>query len=381
MSNSFPVRGYQIFGRLAKNHEVYLLHCREYVQTLDEIGDLKLRRIPVNLRFHAGDKYTPHSRFSFYLLNVVSYLRKVVQVMQDYNLDVIVYSDLIVGAAINYLARRLGIKTVFDCTDFMPAFISNYLSNNSLINRIGASASILIDNYLNAGSDLVFVVGTSLAEKIREKNRNVIFMPNGADSKEFHPNISGKVFRARNNIPDDSFVFTFVGSIGFWVKLELVLRAFAMVHEKHPNTRFVVVGPDPNYLAKKFEKIRANGICFLGRIPYQEVPECIAAADVCVLPFELSLATHAGIPVKMQEYAASGKPVVSTPLLDIKKFYGDAVLYANTVSQFRKAFEDYLTNNKLRETNERKGHEIFKKYFDLDKLANTYEAKLTSLHR
>lgn len=381
LSNSFPVRGYQIFSRLAKNHEVYLLHSESYMETLNEIGDVKLRKIPVSLPFTAGDKHTPRSRLSFYSLNVVSYLRKITQILKHYDLDIIVYSDLVVGPVINYMAKRLGTKTVFDCADFMPAFISNYLSNNYLINRISETASLLINGYLDANSDLVVAVGTVLAKKIGEKNKDVIVIPNGADSRKFHPNVSGKAFRARNNLPDDSFVFMFIGSLGFWLNLDMALRAFNIVHQKHCNTSFAIVGPDAGYLTKTFKRITTTGIHFLGRIPYRQVPEAIAAADVCVLPYKPSLATHAGIPVTMQEYTASGKPVVSTPLIDIKQFYGDAVLYANSVNRFRKAFEEYLEDDELRKINGRKGFEIFNKHFDLDKLADMYEDELTRLSR
>jgi len=380
MSNSFPTRGYLIFNRLAKKHKVYIFHPKEYMRTLDNFDDLRLNKIPVDLPYIAGDKFTPRSRLSFYSLNLMPYIHKLIRIIRSYDIDVVVCSDPFVGATISSIAKSWDIINAFDYTDYMPAFVQKYLPHKLFIDRIGKSASIILEDYLIRNSDLIVTVGTLLVKYIKERAKNVIFIPNGTDSRLFHPNIEGENFREEYKIPEETFIFMFVGSLGFWVMLDVVLQSFMKIHKKYSETCFVVIGPDREYCIKKFGNLEKRGVYFIGGVPYRKVPECIAAADVCVLPFKLSLTTHAGIPVKMQEYAACGKPIVSTPLLDIKKFYGDAILYANDTSQFQRAFENYLKNEDLRKINGKKTYEIFRKNFDLDKLAAKYEEKLISLY-
>jgi glycosyltransferase involved in cell wall biosynthesis len=54
-----------------------------------------------------------------------------------------------------------------------------------------------------------------------------------------------------------------------------------------------------------------KNIHFIGKVPYAKLPEYVASFDACILPY---LQSQILSPLKLKEYLATGKPVVSTPL-------------------------------------------------------------------
>jgi glycosyltransferase involved in cell wall biosynthesis len=61
-----------------------------------------------------------------------------------------------------------------------------------------------------------------------------------------------------------------------------------------------------------------------GKVPYQEVPKYIAAADICLLPaYTSEKIMQEIVPIKFYEYMAMSKPVIATKLPGVMKEFGD----------------------------------------------------------
>lgn len=110
-------------------------------------------------------------------------------------------------------------------------------------------------------------------------------------------------------------IIGFVGALYEWIDFELI-RAAA---ERLPECDFVFVGPNnrPNDV-ESLSKL-AN-VKLLGARPYIDVPAYIAAFDICWVPFAAGDISAAANPVKIYEYLALGKPVVTTPVADVASF-------------------------------------------------------------
>ncbi len=65
----------------------------------------------------------------------------------------------------------------------------------------------------------------------------------------------------------------------------------------------------------------------IGEVPYERLPEHLAAFDVCTIPFQRTPLTEATNPVKLYEYFATGKPVVARRLPEIEPFADVVELY------------------------------------------------------
>ncbi|MFQ6060672.1 MAG: glycosyltransferase, partial [Thermoplasmata archaeon] len=82
-------------------------------------------------------------------------------------------------------------------------------------------------------------------------------------------------------------------------------------------------------------------IHFLGKRPYEQLPSYLRGIDVCIIPFEVNEITLSVDPIKIYEYLAAGKPVVSTFLPELQKF-GDRVRIAKNREDFENQIREAL---------------------------------------
>ena len=98
------------------------------------------------------------------------------------------------------------------------------------------------------------------------------------------------------------------------------LRIMAIA-DAQPDWHLVLIGPVVKIHPSDLPR-RAN-IHYLGPRPYGELPTYLAGWDVALLPFACNEATRFISPTKTLEYLAGGKAVVSTPILDVIRPYGE----------------------------------------------------------
>jgi glycosyltransferase involved in cell wall biosynthesis len=220
-------------------------------------------------------------------------------------------------------ARPLeGSLTIYDCMDELSAFR-------------GAPAGLgELERELMARADLVFTGGASLFEAKRALHRSVHLFPSSVDAAHFAQ------ARQRLPVPQDQ---ASIGCprIGFFGVIDerMDLGLVQGVARARPSWHFVLVGPvaklDPSALPQE-----AN-IHYLGHKQYQELPRYLSGWDVAIMPFALNEATRFISPTKTLEYLAGGKPVVSTPVRDVVKPYGELgmVRIAPDVDSFVRAIE------------------------------------------
>lgn len=70
-------------------------------------------------------------------------------------------------------------------------------------------------------------------------------------------------------------------------------------------------------------------IALLGFRPYDTIPAYLAAFDCCILPFRMNRLTAAVDPIKLREYLAAGRPVVSAPLPAVARYHDVVELAAD----------------------------------------------------
>jgi UDP-galactopyranose mutase len=122
----------------------------------------------------------------------------------------------------------------------------------------------------------------------------------------------------------------FYGVIDERFDIELLDR----VAEMRPDWSFVMVGPvvkiDPADLPKR------PNIHYLGGKKYEQLPAYLSGWDVALMPFAMNESTQFISPTKTPEYLAGGKPVVSSPVRDVVRHYGqlEGVGIASTAEEF-----------------------------------------------
>jgi glycosyltransferase involved in cell wall biosynthesis len=169
-------------------------------------------------------------------------------------------------------------------------------------------------------SDLVFANCTQLAELCARSNDNVHILPPGVDLSAF-PVEEGANYPAGHFAGTDGnlrsassrAVIGYVGGLHRHVDFELL---FEMARAR-PRWSWVLVGP---------RQAEVNGlgslpnVRLLGQRPHHELARHIREMDVCLVPYLNNDATETVVPVKLNEYLAAGKPIVSTKLPAVSEF-------------------------------------------------------------
>jgi len=223
--------------------------------------------------------------------------------------------------------------TIYDCMDELSAFRG---APPELIER---------ERQLLGRADVVFTGGHSLYEAKRELHDNAHPFPSSVDVAHF------AAARRPQHDPDDQAEIPrprlgFYGVIDERLDIELI---DALAKAK-PDWQIVLIGPvvkiDPTALPQR------DNIHYLGGKTYDELPQYLAGWDVAIMPFALNESTRFISPTKTPEYLAGGRPVVSTPIHDVVRTYGDTgiVRIADSVEAFVAACEAALADAEDRDS-------------------------------
>ncbi|MBL9120106.1 MAG: glycosyltransferase [Phycisphaerae bacterium] len=116
---------------------------------------------------------------------------------------------------------------------------------------------------------------------------------------------------------------------------------FEKVVDLLPECHFVMVGACS--LPEEWLRDRKN-VTFLGQKAYDDVPGYMAACDVLIMPWNRSDWIKACNPIKLKEYLAVGRPVISTSYDELLRTWKDYVTVADGAERFAQAIRDALAH-------------------------------------
>jgi len=187
-------------------------------------------------------------------------------------------------------------------------------------------------------ADFVFTGGHTLYEAKREQHPDAHAFPSSIDKAHFG--------QARGPLgePADQAVIPHP-RIGFFgvVDERLDIELLRELSQNHPEWQFVIIGPvvkiDPAILP------RTANVHYLGGKDYMELPAYLKGWEVATLLFADNESTKFISPTKTPEYLTAGNPVVSTPIRDVVRPYGDLnlVQIADNAVDFGAAIQKALT--------------------------------------
>ena len=170
-------------------------------------------------------------------------------------------------------------------------------------------------------SDLVVCTSKPLKEYALKINANSYFIGNAVNVNHF--------LESDDDMPEDykpikKPIILFLGNIDNRLDYQLILRTA----KANPSLAFVFVGPVQKTAAKLKASSQKN-IHLLGPVSYNDVPRYIKNADICWIPFRKSPQTKHIYPLKLHEYLACGKPVITTDFTNLVEFT-DVVHFVET---------------------------------------------------
>lgn len=192
------------------------------------------------------------------------------------------------------------------------------------------------DRKLKSSADLTVFVSASLYEEERTQCRKAFYLDHGVDYEIFaNAHKNRKTPFDMKGIPRPIVGF-FGGIDDHTMDIGFVERVVDMLDK----FSFVFVGKaSVDCSALKAKK----NVWLHGQKPYEQIPHYGKCFDVAIMPWKQNRWIEACNPIKLKEYLALGKPIVSTPFSELQKYH-DVIHQAQTPAEFcayiKKAIEE-----------------------------------------
>jgi len=329
-------RNYHILNQLLKNDKIgKILHVdfmpytkkraiRSYFENqILNSGHKIIKRDPASIFKKVSEKLYTYSTIDsiFSEEKVYNKLNKIIDNLKLKNIVLWSYFPMFTG----YFDRIKSEIKIFDTVD-------NWIEHNNF----QSYKERLRKNYniIDKKADVIFTVSEDLV-KLFPTNKNVHWIPNGVDVN-FFQNTRYKILDTKK-IPHP--IIGYVGIIQNRIDMDLI----EYLAKNNPDKSVVLIGtiwPDADI--KKIKNIK--NIYLLGHKSYQELPSYIHQFDIAIIPHKINKFTKSMNPLKLYEYLACGKPIVTTPIAGIENFK-DLISIASNEEEFNDKIQEALQNN------------------------------------
>ena len=216
---------------------------------------------------------------------------------------------------------------VFDWSDDFRAFVNDPLIKGDVDQTV---------DYFIRTADLVTTINDDLARRASRLNGNVVNIANGTsyfarqDNADMCPldsleGMSGQI----------------VGYVGWLNSLRIDQALVQELLEKRPDVTFVFMGPSSEPKPLGDLPSRYSNLKVLGPVPYDRLYKVYEYFSACILPNNINEHTNGNDPIKLYDYLASGKPVISTATAGSEKVVS-CVSVVGTASEFLEKLDSVL---------------------------------------
>mgnify|MGYP001072430147 CR=1 FL=1 len=196
--------------------------------------------------------------------------------------------------------------------------------------------------------DLVFANSRLTYENKCQLNLNTHRVPSGADVDHFAQAMDPQIpsHPAIANIPHP--IAGFIGNIAKRIDIPFLAR----VIEKLPDWHFVFVGGYYPHLVDLSPLTKFSNVHLLGKHPFHALPSLAKEMDIFLFPYVNDERARYRSPLKLYEYLAAGRPVVSTRHPEVQEME-DVVEIAATPDEFVAKLRSALLNDNFEQQQRR----------------------------
>ena len=199
---------------------------------------------------------------------------------------------------------------LLEIRDLWPEFA---IEMGILRNPVLIALSRRLECFLYRHADHLLVNSPAYRDYLVEKgvpSERISLVPNGVDVSMFNPADQGKAVRERFGL-GDGCVVAYAGAIGPANNLGVLLQVAERLRHL-PAIRFLIVGDgkDRDRLEAEAGHAALHNVTFTGPLPKTEMPQVLAAADVCVAILRDIPMFRTTYPNKVFDYMAAGRPTV-----------------------------------------------------------------------
>jgi glycosyltransferase involved in cell wall biosynthesis len=196
------------------------------------------------------------------------------------------------------------------------------------------------NNILKDERFIVIPSATKLENDVKKhRSKNYKLVTNGVEIEHFSKDIEYDEYpkEIKKIVDKKKPIIGYFGAFASWFDYELVKK----LAKEREDLEIVLLGVDYDGSIKKagFEKF--ENITILGPIEYQKLPNYAACFDVSTIPFVINDITESTSPIKLFEYMAMGKPIVTTDMPECRKY--ESVLIGKNHEEFIQKIDEALS--------------------------------------
>ena len=246
--------------------------------------------------------------------------------------------------------------TIYDYIDHIHEYIS------------GPAAEFIYRRHMLINPDIITCTAQVLVDEMLQRfpSDKVYYLPNAVEYEHFH------IKREVADLPEDikhivnknKPIIGYFGALAKWIDYDLI----NLLAEKRPDAEIILIGWDYDG-SQKLLKDRAN-LHILGTRPYAILPKYAIWFDIAIIPFSDPDISSTTSPIKLYEYMALGKPIVTTDVFECKRYR--SVMAAQDHKEFLLLVDRGF---KL------KDDEDYLKLLDFEAKQNTWEARASELEK
>jgi glycosyltransferase involved in cell wall biosynthesis len=279
-----------------------------------------------------------------YVSMLFTYTREINHQIREFNPDVIISNDILSTYLTFKTAKKRGIPNIYYIID-----IEHKLVPYKFLQPIGK----IIEGKNIRNANLVVAINEGLREytiRMGAKPERTLVLRAGIDPQRYDPGIDGRQIREEYGIGRADTVLFFMGWLYHFSGLQEVIEGLAKTDNK--NTKLLIVGDGEAYNDLQIV-INKHGmqdrVILTGKKPLHEIPKLIASSDLCLLPAHNNDIMGDIVPIKMYEYMAMGKPVISTKLPGIMKEFGEnnGVVYVDSPDEVLTKTTELIKNGEV----------------------------------
>jgi teichuronic acid biosynthesis glycosyltransferase TuaH len=266
----------------------------------------------------------------FYAWNHRILARRINRYLKDHQIEELVFVnsfDFYFADLPDYLRADLRLN-IYHCIDPMIKSFTlkhgRYLQQRVSMNSdlVISTAPALQQSFVQAGINKSYLVPNAANFELFNSARRCV------GSHERLSKISGKVMG-------------YLGNIERRIDYNLLMSVLELL----PDWQIVMAGPvERQYVPVEFSN--HSRVHLIGPVPHHEAPAVIAGFDVAIIPFKSDEVSSGIYPLKLFEYLATGKPVVSTDFNpEVLENVSHVAARASDVKDFARAVERSYTTD------------------------------------
>jgi len=249
-----------------------------------------------------------------------------------------------------FMAARSGVPFVID----MDSLMSRQLVEKSKLFWPASKLFEWLERHALRRCVGVLAVCESLAQEARKYQANVHVLPDVAMTGNGVAVLPESLTTARG------LRLMYVGNLQQYQGVDLMLEAFAAVAPEYPDATLIIVGGNPEEIARYSREAARyrmlDRVRFVGQTPIESLAQTLSFSDVLISPRIRGENT----PMKLYSYLISGRPVLATRLATHLQVVTDdhAFLVEPTAEDMARGMRALIESRELRERLGAAGREL-----------------------